>query len=67
MSEETKSTLIRVDTEAKDRLLEAGAGITHNPSPSANDALYAVLGELEKLQKRVSQFEKSLTRTPVAA
>lgn len=60
--------MIRVDIEARDRLLTAGGDIGHNPNPSANDALYAVLGELEKLQKRVKELEKAITRpAPVAA
>lgn len=64
----TDTTLVRVEIEAKDRLLAAGANITHNPAPTVNDALLAVLGDLEKLQKRVKELEKALTRpTPQAA
>lgn len=64
----SETTLIRVDTDAKDRLMDAGSAITHNPNLSANDAVIAVLGELEALQKRVRDLERAMLRpAPVAA
>jgi hypothetical protein len=55
--------MIRVDVEALGRLKLAGATITHNPDVSANHALLAVLGELEKLSKRALELEQALVRS----
>jgi hypothetical protein len=62
------TTMMRVDVDARNRLVTLGADITHNPDISANAALLALLGDHEQLKKRVKELERAMTRpAPVAA
>jgi hypothetical protein len=60
---QTKRTLISLNKDALERLLEEGRKITHNPKASTNDCLYAVLGEYSSLKKTT---QRTKTAVPCA-
>jgi hypothetical protein len=65
MTDEPKTKTIRIDKTLNDTLMKLGTDITHNPNCSANAALYAVIGELEKTRRAFAKLQKQVTALPM--
>ena len=61
------SKLVRVDVPPLDDLIERGREITHKPDPTPNDALYAVLGRLDEVEKELKSLKRKMEQLPIAA
>ena len=59
MNKKRKFTTPQVEVAVIERIKEIGRKVSHNPHCSFNEALHAILGELDKLQeKRNDQLER---------